>query len=205
MRSLAIETATEACSVALFDGDQLLEHDHRVLGRGHAERLVPMIEALPEKGRADRILVSLGPGSFTGVRIGIATARALGFAWQAEVFGYPTLDLVAAMARNDHPGRSITVCMNGGHGEWFVQNFGADGASIGAVQSLTPAEASQFADGELVAGNRAQEFSDLNNGAIVSLNLLPDAREYFGLSSSSFTDNLSPIYGREPDAKLPTP
>lgn len=205
MRSLAIETATEACSVALFDGDQLLAHDHRVLGRGHAERLVPMIEALPEKGRADRILVSLGPGSFTGVRIGIATARALGFAWQAEVFGYPTLDLVAAMARNDHPGRSITVCMNGGHGEWFVQNFGADGASIGAVQSLTPAEASQFADGELVAGNRAQEFSDLNNGAIVSLNLLPDAREYFGLSSSSFTDNLSPIYGREPDAKLPTP
>jgi tRNA threonylcarbamoyl adenosine modification protein YeaZ len=205
MRSLAIETATEACSVALFEGDQLLAHDHRVLGRGHAERLVPMIEALPEKGRADRILVSLGPGSFTGVRIGIATARALGFAWQAEVFGYPTLDLVAAMARNDHPARSITVCMNGGHGEWFVQNFGADGASIGAVQSLTPAEATQFADGELVAGNRAQELSDLNNDALVSLSLLPDARECLGLSPSSLTDNLSPIYGRGPDAKLPTP
>lgn len=205
MRSLAIETATEACSVALFEGDQLLAHDHRVLGRGHAERLVPMIEALPEKGRADRILVSLGPGSFTGVRIGIATARALGFAWQAEVFGYPTLDLVAAMAQNGYPGRSITVCMNGGHGEWFVQNFGADGASIGAVQSLTPAEASQFADGELVAGNRAQELSDLNNGALVSLSLLPDARECLGLSPSSLTDNLLPIYGRGPDAKLPTP
>jgi tRNA threonylcarbamoyl adenosine modification protein YeaZ len=205
MRSLAIETATEACSVALFEGDQLLAHDHRVLGRGHAERLVPMIEALPEKGRADRILVSLGPGSFTGVRIGIATARALGFAWRADVFGYPTLDLVAAMARNDHPGRSITVCMNGGHGEWFVQNFGADGASIGAVQSLKPAGALQFADGELMAGNRAQELSDLNNGAVVSLSLLPDARECLGLSPSSLTDNLSPIYGRGPDAKLPTP
>jgi hypothetical protein len=95
--------------------------------------------------------------------------------------------------------------MNGGHGEWFVQNFGADGASIGAVQSLTPAEASQFADGELVAGNRAQELSDLNNGALVSLSLLPDARECLGLSPSSLTDNLSPIYGRGPDAKLPTP
>ncbi|TNE48022.1 MAG: tRNA (adenosine(37)-N6)-threonylcarbamoyltransferase complex dimerization subunit type 1 TsaB, partial [Sphingomonadales bacterium] len=43
MRTLAIETATEACSIALFDGDQLIANDHRVLGRGHAERLVPMI------------------------------------------------------------------------------------------------------------------------------------------------------------------
>ena len=55
MRILAIETATEACSVALFDGGVPLDARHEVLGRGHAERLVPMIAELPEKGRADEI------------------------------------------------------------------------------------------------------------------------------------------------------
>ena len=135
-RILAIETASEACSVALFDGGELLARDHRVLGRGHAEQLVPMIGALPDKGRADRILVSLGPGSFTGVRIGIATARALGFAWGAEVWGYPTLGLVAAQAWNEDSAR-VTVCMNGGHGEWFIADFAKD-TPADEAQSLTP-------------------------------------------------------------------
>ena len=121
MRTLAIDCATEACSVALFEDDALLAGDFRVLGRGHAEQLVPMIAALPEKGRAGRILVALGPGSFTGVRVGVAAARALGLAWQAEVLGYPTLALVAAMARAECGAKPLAVVMTGGHGEWFVQ------------------------------------------------------------------------------------
>ena len=57
-----------------------------------------MIAALPEHGRADSIAVALGPGSFTGIRVGLAAARALAFAWGAELTGYPTLDLIAAQA-----------------------------------------------------------------------------------------------------------
>ncbi|MEL6238307.1 MAG: tRNA (adenosine(37)-N6)-threonylcarbamoyltransferase complex dimerization subunit type 1 TsaB, partial [Pseudomonadota bacterium] len=135
MRVLAIETASEACSVALFEGQSLVAGDHQVLGRGHAEHLVPMIGQLPEKGRAGRILVSLGPGSFTGVRIGLATARALGLAWKAEVLGYPTLQLISEQARLNHPG-AATVCVNGGHGEWFVQNFSASGETQGDWHAL---------------------------------------------------------------------
>lgn len=198
MRTLAIETASEACSVALFEGAQLLAHDHRVMGRGHAEQIVPMIAALPEKGRAERILVSLGPGSFTGVRIGIATARALGFAWGAEVLGYPTLALIAVRGWQPTP-RPVTVCMNGGHGEWFVQDFTHDRPD-GEVSSLTPDQALTRGAQHVIIGNRAREFADRLGDERLVLELLPDARATELLHESRLTRDLAPIYGRGPDA-----
>ena len=200
MRMLAIETASEACSVALFEGEALLARDHRVLGRGHAEALVPMIGALPDKGRAARILVSLGPGSFTGVRIGLATARALGFAWGAEVLGYPTLALVAAQALAQHPGKSLTVCMNGGHGEWFVQDFGPDGLPETKVLSQTPAAAQGDIHYSLAAGNRARELLEFDKVGMVTLDILPDASAVPLLNPALLIGDLAPIYGRGPDA-----
>lgn len=201
MRMLAIETASEACSIALFEGEAMIAHDHRVMGRGHAEALVPMIGAFPDKGRADRILVSLGPGSFTGVRIGLATARALGFAWGAEVLGYPTLALVAAQARALHPDMAVTVCMNGGHGEWFVQDFAADGLPRGDVASLTPAAAQARPAGNVIAGNRAGELAALlDEERLVIVPLLPDAAKVVLLDPVALTAGLAPIYGRGADA-----
>lgn len=199
MRVLAIETASEACSVALFDGSRAIAHDHQVLGRGHAEKLVPMIAALPRKGRADRIIVSLGPGSFTGVRIGLATARALGVAWQAEVLGYPTLRLVQLRAWQPTP-RPVTVCMNGGHGEWFVQSFAANGAPEHEVQSLSPEKVYAEGTHEVIVGNRAKECAGLFDEDRLALDLLPDARQAFLLHEAHLTDDLRPIYGRAPDA-----
>ncbi len=199
MRMLAIETASEACSVALFEGGAGIAHDHRTIGRGHAEALVPMIGALPGKGRAQRICVSLGPGSFTGVRIGLATARALGFAWGAEVLGYPTLALVAAEAQNAHPGEPLTVCMNGGHGEWFVQDF-ANASPLGDLRSLTPAMAAAVGAQRLIVGNRACEFAALLGGERQVIDSLPDARAVPFLAPALLTATLAPIYGRGPDA-----
>lgn len=199
MRVLAIETASEACSIALFEGDGIVAHDHRVIGRGHAEALVPMIAALPEKGRAERILVSLGPGSFTGVRIGLATARALGLAWGAEVLGYPTLALIAARAQAACPGEPVTVCVNGGHGEWFVTDFGADGLPLCEAASLTPAAAADRPLAALVAGNRAAALAGDGSAARV-LDLLPDAAAVPLLPPGLLTSVLAPIYGRGPDA-----
>lgn len=201
MRMLAIETASEACSVALFDGDDLIASDHRTIGRGHAEALVPMIGALPGKGRAERILVSLGPGSFTGVRIGLATARALGFAWNAEVLGYPTLALIAAQAREEHPGAPVTVAVNGGHGEWFVADFGADGMPQGETVSIAPEAALRRPRGPVLAGNRADAMAALDPAfADHTLALLPDARLVPLVPAALLTSALAPIYGRGPDA-----
>ncbi|MEL1250781.1 tRNA (adenosine(37)-N6)-threonylcarbamoyltransferase complex dimerization subunit type 1 TsaB [Aurantiacibacter gilvus] len=199
MRTLAIECATEACSAALFDGSTLVDGRCEVLGRGHAEQLVPMIAELPDKGRADRILVSLGPGSFTGVRIGIAAARALGLAWGAEVLGYPTLELVRAHA-SAKESRAITVCMNGGHGEFFVQNFAADGTPEGDVRSLVPEAAAKACNHRVIAGNRAQELADLLGDDRLAINLLPDANQAHQLREARLTRDLTPIYGRGPDA-----
>lgn len=210
MRILAIETATEACSVALFEGGELVDARHEELGRGHAERLVPLIESLPCRGRADQVRVSLGPGSFTGVRIGLAVARALTLPWQARAVGYATLGIVARMAATRNGGCAdiasfdggILVCMNGGHGEWFVQPFSPDGRSLSGHQSMAPdAAVAAFAQ-TLVVGSRAEEFVALR-GHGAAHRMLPDARYAMTLHEDELSDRLAPIYGRPPDARLP--
>jgi len=202
MRLLAIDCATEACSVALFEHGALLGGDYRVLGRGHAEMLVPMIAALPGKGRADRIAVSLGPGSFTGLRVGLAAARALALAWDARLVGYPTLDLVAAMACHKLGQRPVDVVMNGGHGEWFAKQFDASGTALGPVRSLPPTQATSALGAELAAGSRASELVTMR-GFGEAIELWPDARQFQLLPVSTLLEEPALIYGRGPDARLP--
>ncbi|MBS3927284.1 MAG: tRNA (adenosine(37)-N6)-threonylcarbamoyltransferase complex dimerization subunit type 1 TsaB [Sphingomonadales bacterium] len=202
MKLLAIDCATEACSVALFEHGALLHGDYRVLGRGHAELLVPMIAALPGKGRANRIAVSLGPGSFTGLRVGLAAARALALAWRAELVGYPTLALVAAMARAECGDRPVDVVMNGGHGEWFVQQFAADGTALAPAHSLAPESAASKLGSALVAGSRASELV-ARRGSGEAIELWPDARQVLLLPEDAFLAEPTLSYGRAPDARLP--
>ncbi len=202
MRTLVIDCATEACSVALFDKGALIGGEFRVLGRGHAEQLVPMIAALPDKGKAERIAVAVGPGSFTGVRVGLAAARALAFAWAAELVGYPTLHLIAAMARDQRGLQLVTAAMTGGHGEWFVQDFSADGTPLGPIASLTPQAAAEQHASALVAGTQAEALVALRRSG-EALAILPDARDFGLLNPQALQSGPAPLYGRAPDAKLP--
>jgi tRNA threonylcarbamoyladenosine biosynthesis protein TsaB len=202
MLTLAIDCATEACSVALFEGEHAIGGEMRLLGRGHAEQLVPMIAQLPGRGRAQRICVALGPGSFTGVRVGLAAARALAFAWGAELLGYPTFTLIAAMAHDGHEHCPLAVATTGGHGEWFVQSFDPNGAAVGSLASCKPDDAATTVSEVLVAGSQAQALVTLR-GYGESLELLPDARSVHLLAPHLLTKDLRPIYGRPPDATLP--
>jgi tRNA threonylcarbamoyladenosine biosynthesis protein TsaB len=204
MRHLVIDSASEACSVALLEAGSVVDYRHEVIGRGHAERLVPLIAELAGGGRADIIVAGCGPGSFAGVRIGVAAARALALGWQVPVRGFSTLALVAASAADAIAAAGgALVVMEGGHGQWFVQPFAADLSPRAAFRSLLPDDAVLLAD-DLVVGNRAEPFV-ARRGSGRALAVLPDARAFLKLPSDALIDQPSPIYGRAPDAKPMAP
>lgn len=185
MRVLAIETATSACSVALIEDGVVIAAEHATVGRGHAERLVPMIAALPNGGRADSIRVDCGPGSFTGLRVGIAAARALGFAWGVPVSGFSSLTLIASRWFAENMADAVTVVIEGGHGEVFVQPFAREGLTAGELRSI-PREDAGALTGSIV-------------GNVHGKHVLPDAADLILLASPELP--VRPIYGRAPDAK----
>jgi tRNA threonylcarbamoyladenosine biosynthesis protein TsaB len=196
MRTLVIDTATRMCSVALFDEAHILEFVHEDIGRGHAEKLLPFIARLPDKGRAGQICVNIGPGSFTGIRVGVAAAKALAFAWGATCAGYNCLSLVAAMAQRAEP---VDVVMAGGHGEVFFQSFDANGNAAKRPQSLLPHLAAEKSRADYVIGDVAQAFVALR-GEGEAMDILPHAR-FWHLIRAHPTLAPTPFYGREADAK----
>lgn len=204
-RRLVIDCATPALSIALFEDGQCLAAQHSELGRGHAEALLPAIAALPDGGRADRILVDVGPGSFTGVRVGLAAATALGFAWGVPVQGYGCLDLVAAMVRARHaPAESFHIVMIGGHGELFWATYPPAGdpqAGAPITARSTPIDelAAQLDAGRLY-GSGAQTLIDAR-GHGQAVPMLPDARCIPLLSQEQSSLPAHAVYGRGADAK----
>lgn len=202
-RRLVIDCATPALSIALFDGDACIDAYHAELGRGHAEAILPVIAAMADGGRAGEIAVDIGPGSFTGVRVGIAAAAALGFAWQASVKGYGCLDLVAAMVRDQFaPTCDFPVVMVGGHGELFWAIYGPEASDAPAMIVSTPiADLGASLRQETVYGSGAQILVDARGGRGEAIPLLPDARCIGLLAPSLRSLAARPNYGRGADAK----
>ena len=120
----------------------------------------------------------------------------------AELTGYPTHALIAAMGRARAGDQPVSVAMSGGHGEWFVSEFGADGAVIAAPQSLAPAAAAASVRAELVAGTQAEALVAAR-GTGQALAILPDARQLLLLRPDAFSGPVQLDYGRAPDARLP--
>lgn len=204
LRTLVIETSTTACSVALIDADAVVASAHEVVGRGHAERLVPMIAELPDGGRADRILVDCGPGSFTGIRVGIAAARGLGLGWGATVHGFSALPLIAAAAFEANPALGdLAVVLEGGHGEVFMATFNARPLGAAApFASLKPDAALAALQGRNAFGNGVRWLVALDPDLPVH-ERLPVAADAILLSAEDTALPPRPIYGRAPDATPP--
>jgi tRNA threonylcarbamoyladenosine biosynthesis protein TsaB len=197
-RTLVIDTATAACSVALIEDGAVVAESHDVVGRGHAERLMPMIAALPDGGRADSILVDCGPGSFTGVRVGLAAARALALGWGVPVHGYSSMAAIAAEADGDEP---VGVALIGGHGELFVQRYSLSPlAPLSDLASLIPAEAATAVPDRAVFGSGAGQLVAARAGGTAH-DRLPRAAHATRLPPELAQLPPTPIYGRAADAK----
>jgi tRNA threonylcarbamoyl adenosine modification protein YeaZ len=196
---LAFDTSSAVCTAALFDGSgACIARKDEQIGRGHSERLVPMLAELLDGRQADRVLVGAGPGSFTGIRVGIAAAHGLAIGWDAEVAGMSSLALLAAGAGAES---KVAAAILGGHGELFVQKF--DGATLeplSELKNLAPSEAAAITTCELVVGNGAQALVEAR-GWGEAREAFPSASDALALPEPLRSLPAKPIYARAPDAR----
>jgi tRNA threonylcarbamoyladenosine biosynthesis protein TsaB len=196
---LAFDTSSAACTAALFDADgRCVARMDEIIGRGHAERLVPMIAELMNGRTASRILVGIGPGSFTGIRVAIAAAHGLAIGWGADLAGMFSLALLAADAATDG---EVAAAVIGGHGELFVQQFDASSLQPSSeLRNLAPPEAAQVTTAELIAGSGARQLVDAR-GWGEARELWPSAANALRLPEPLRSLAAKPLYARAPDAR----
>ncbi len=154
MRLLAIDTALPAVSVCVLDdSDKIpLAVESAPMTRGHAEAVMPMIERVVgavEDGFStiDRIVATTGPGSFTGIRVGLAAARSIGLALGKPVVGVSTLRAIAMPLMLARGGTPVLACIDARHGQVYAQLFYGGGALDTAPRVMPVAEAAALAKG----------------------------------------------------------
>src|ERR1700761_3511750 len=206
---LALDTALAACSVAVTRGNAVLAAVSEPMLRGHQERLAPMVqEAMAEAGLAfaavDRIGVTVGPGSFTGLRVGLAFAKGLGLALGRPCVGVGTLEALAASA----PGPGLTAAViDARRDQLYLQAFDG-GAAVMAPDALdVPTAAARLAElwrgGPLrLVGPGADLLAGIAPEAVVIARAAPDPVALCALAAGRTTP-ARPLYLRPPDAKLP--
>lgn len=192
---LAFDTSSAACTAALFDDGHCIARADEAIGRGHAERLVPMLDELLAGRRPDRILVGVGPGSFTGIRVAIAAAHGLAIGWDCQVAGLSSLALLAAGVQ-----RAVAVAVAGGHGELFVQQFDVRLQPLSELRNAPPADAAALISAPLVIGSGAAALVAAR-GSGEAREGWPAAADALRLPEALRTLAPKPIYARAPDAK----
>ncbi len=137
MLVLALDTSANFVSVALLNEDKVFSFVEQDMERGQAEALIPLIQRILSNARFEMkdvqaVAVTVGPGSFTGVRIGLACARALGLALDIPVYGVTCFEVWSY-----HLGRSCKVVLDSKRDDFYVQSFNADGNATDAPAVLS--------------------------------------------------------------------
>ena len=147
---LAIDTAGERCAACVLDAgtDRILARADPPIGRGHAERLFGIIDGVLAQadlayGDLGRIAVTVGPGSFTGIRVGVAAARGLALALAVPAVGVTTLEALAA-AGAQHPESPVLAVQDAKRGEVYAALFDAGGFVLGSACALRPGDLDAF-------------------------------------------------------------
>jgi tRNA threonylcarbamoyladenosine biosynthesis protein TsaB len=208
---LALDTAGVDCAAAVYDSsrDRVLAEITETIGKGHAEHLIALIDRVLEKAGIDlktveRIAVTIGPGSFTGIRVGVAAGRGFALALGIPAVGVTTLAVIAAAHRHQAAGRPVLVAMDAKRGEVYLQMFGADGVSGSQPEAMLIEDAQALAatfDG-LVVGSAAPLLrGDIADAADTMTNVFPIAAVAQLGAGMAASDKPKPLYLRGPDAK----
>lgn len=217
MLILAIDTALEACAAAVLDTDagELLARESVLMKRGHAEALMPMIARVMQSAELaftslDRIAVTVGPGSFTGLRVGISAARGLALAACRPAVGLTTLSAYAAPMVGQNGTTPVISAIDARHDHVYFQIVAGDGSELvrPGVASVDDAiAASQFGAPHLV-GNAARILAerwpqDAPQPVTVDAQPAPDIGwvAWLGAAADPATTPARPFYLRAPDAK----
>lgn len=215
MQLLAIDTALEDCSVGVLSGDRAVLRGETV-GRGHAEKLLGMIAAaMAEAGLAygdlERIAVTVGPGSFTGLRVGIAAARGLALVSGAAAVGIGTLAVHAETVRAEIGDTPVLAVLAAGRGELYGQSFAADGSPEGPPEAAPALLFARRVGGNtLIAGSGAAALAEIlgdeARARTVHERSAPDIAALCRLAVSAPppAEAPRPLYLRPPDAKPQT-
>jgi len=223
MRILGMDTATSSCSVALWWDETIVAARRDVMSRGQAEALAPMIsdvlaEAKVTASDLDLLAVTVGPGAFTGLRIGLATARAMALAAHVPCLGLTTTEVIAhAVDASTWQQGTLLVALDSRRADIYVQTFQAGPKPISDARAMDPAILGgwlQDVPGPIYVVGDARELATavlIEAGLetnVIEAPEVPDAAVVADLASRRWTpgDILqapTPLYLRPPDAKLP--
>jgi tRNA threonylcarbamoyladenosine biosynthesis protein TsaB len=219
MLVLAIDTALEHCAAAVLDSDagNILSSETLVMSRGHAEALMPLVMRVMEESKTpfeklDRIAVTTGPGSFTGLRVGISAARGIGLAAQKEVVGVTTLSAYAAAHVADNGSHPILAAIDARHDQVYFQAVSGNGATL-IRPRLSPMfealRAARFGAPRIVGNNAADSLAQRwpSEGlAPVSVEAAPGPDiswvAWLGVAATPGKAPAKPLYLKAADAKI---
>ena len=205
---LAVDTCLGACSAAVTAGGRVLAARSEVMERGHQERLAPLVREVMEAAGvafADltRIAVTVGPGSFTGLRVGLAFAKGMGLALERPVFGVGTLEALAASASEVGP---VAAVIDARREQVYLQPF-RDGRALDRSEALTAEDAAArlqaLGGGWMLVGSGAALLAPHLTGATVHARTTPDPAVVARLGATAPLSPPTPVYLRAPDAKVP--
>jgi tRNA threonylcarbamoyladenosine biosynthesis protein TsaB len=219
LRLCAVDTSTALGSVVLYEEERLVAEDVRRVSHAHGESLLPMIDALFAKagwkpGDVGRWCVGVGPGSFTGVRIGVATVKGIVLGTGAEIVGVSSLEALAALVGDDT--KPILAAIDAIRGELYVQLAGSARSepvclSPDAIEGWLESIAPPVAAPELIlVGEAAAKIPTLASRTVTLLatgeHALPHARgvAIVGRGRAAVSANhLEPVYVRPPEITMP--
>lgn len=144
---LGLDTATKACSAAVWQDGRVLSGDTAAMERGQAEALMPMVLSVIAAARIsfsdlDLLAVTVGPGAFTGLRVGLAAARGIALAAEVPCVGVTTLEAIAAAMTPAYRGaaETVLVALDTKRGDLYAQAFAGDGRQRSAPLAMHPGE-----------------------------------------------------------------